>query len=977
MPEYSSDALPGWYEGSQLRDTQPAPTDAPLNTITTASLHVYGPTTANVCDTVTYTVVITNDAILATNVVITSTMPTPYTPSPQICSFDTIEADGVRSCTFVFAGGCDAISGQNVVTLTQDGAPPIVRYTDLVVNPGAITVRKEPAVQPAYLDDTVTWTVYIENTGYGDVENVVITDVLGSGLSYVSGLDFAAVSTMTAGQVLTFPVSAQVVGCSNLDNVVTATWGCDGERCLLPQTATAAVDLQMRNPNLEFALPTFDVPFCAGQQVFTVPVTNVGDGTAYSTTLITDLSPFSVTTGPGATYDGSAFYLPPIAPGDTHDLVFTLTLPSDVCTTAYGGSFNFDITYYDRCANPYYELPQNASWQLIDVPGNIGLSKSMPAEVYRGETVTATISVDLSGISGTTTITDTIPEGWTVVDAGGGASFAISDTTYITWEVTASSAFTVVLLTPGDTITGCEACGMQMTNVVASVGFDCQGCVRTANASASTYVQCDDGVSSAKEVSAPLVPCSDDTYTYTNTYTFGSSFVFTPTWGGLAFTETLPHQTYVSGTAEIWISNGPLSCTATFSESTAGGPLVITNVSPACAIDLPGATMQIVYQTQVGEPAACSDFSWYDWSYLYLGVTGNGACAYDGLLQEGVFVETRAPQMRLSLSGLPPVVSECGAYTVTLTAERTTPDIAAYDAVIDLVTDTFAVISVLGFDGALPLFTDTNSSGYSWHYGDAFTNALTATVTLRVQLRCTDAAPFNATIHYDNLCGSTCSAGGTIGNPLVAPCNMFITKFPEVIYATSDVVLWSLTVYNAGAGPAYNVTMTDTLGSDLEYVSSTIASTAGSVAGVTPVVISPHLVNWTLPVIEAKERVTLNYYAEIVGCYDLTNQFQTAQGCLDEDCHVAPIANAHVEIPPTVLLNTNQFVSPIETCYTRTVTATVRNAGLLSVYSATVTETLPTDLNYILGTTEVSTDTVNWQPGPDPIISGNQLSWGP
>ena len=980
-------ALPDWFATASLpagnaERHEPAPSGPGLRSVSSANLHVYGPTTANVCDTVTYTVVFTNDATPATNVQVVSAMPYPYSPSPQSCGPFNMAPNQVQSCVFAFAGGCAAVSGQNVVTLTQDGGPTIVRYTDLVVNPGAITVRKEPTVIPAYLEDVVTWTIYVENTGYGNVTNVVLTDVLGSGLAYVSGLTTTYISSMTVGQVLTFPVSAQVVGCSELANVVTGTWGCNGTTCLTPQTAIGSIDLQMRNPNLSYVLPTFDVPYCTGEQVFTIPLTNSGDGTAYSTTLTTDLSPFIVTTAPGVSYSGGAFHLPPILPAETYNLVFTLTLPTSPCATPTSGNFNFELLYYDRCDNPYYTLPQNAGWQLTNVPGDINLSKSMPPEVYRGQTVTATINVDITGISGTVIVTDTVPPGWTVIDTGGGVSFTVGGTTYITWELSASTTLTVVLLTPDSNAGGCAYCGTQMTNVVAALGTDCQNCARQATANASVYIQCDEGVSSDKQVSAPLVPCSDETFAYTNTYSFASSWTVTPAWGGLLFTETLPYQTYVSGTAWVWVSNGATGCLATFSETIVNGMLVISNISPTCAVDLPGATMQIGYQTRVGEPSACSDARWYDWSYLDLGVTGNDACAADGILEEGVFVETHAPQMRLSLSGLPPVVSNCGTYTVTLTAERTTPDIAAYDAVIDLVTDTFAVITVLGFGGVTPILTETNNSGYHWYYGDAFSSALTATVYLHVQLRCTDAAPFQATLYYDNLCANDevyrqrCSAGGNLGNPLVAPCAPILTKFPEVIYATSDFVRWSLTVFNSGAGPAYNVVLTDTLGSGLRYVSSTITSTQGSVAGVVPLTSSQH-VTWTLPVIQPKERVVIIYEAEIIGCDDLTNVFAGQQGCLGQTCQGGCAATSHVELPPTVLLNTNQFVSPIDTCYTRTVTVTVRNAGLLSVYTATVTETLPPGLYYVPSTTQVSTDTINWQAGPDPTINGQQLSWGP
>ncbi|RME36587.1 MAG: DUF11 domain-containing protein, partial [Thermoflexia bacterium] len=448
----------------------------------------------------------------------------------------------------------------------------------------------------------------------------------------------------------------------------------------------------------------------------------------------------------------------------------------------------------------------------------------------------------------------------------------------------------------------------------------------------------------------------------------------------MVFTETLPYQTYVPGSASVWMSDGALTCTAVFSADVVGGMLVISNISPTCAIAVPGATMWISYQTAVTEPAACSDFEWYDWSYLNLGVTGNAECAADGVIEEGVFVQTLAPAMTLGLSGLPPWVSSCGVYTVTLTAQRTSA-VPAYDAVLDVPTSTFHVLDVLGFSGATPAYTTTDALGYHWYYSDTFATATTGTVQLRVQLRCgSGTAPFQGTLYYDNRCADNetyrerCSTGGTLGSPPVIQPLPILTKFPEVIYAHGDVVTWTLTAINSGAGPAYSVVLTDALGSGLRYVDSSITSTQGSVAGVIPIT-SSNLVTWVLPVIQPKEKVVIQYAAEIVGCDDLTNRFAGRQGCLGQTCQSAGPVQSHVELPPAILLNTNQAVTPIDTCYTRTVTVTVRNAGLLSVYSATLTETLPVGLAYVPGTTQVSTDTVHWQPGPEPTIAGQNLVW--
>jgi uncharacterized repeat protein (TIGR01451 family)/fimbrial isopeptide formation D2 family protein len=952
------------------------------HTIYPSAVTVTGPEgPINNCDVVTFTVVAANDAVTTTNVLITSTMPAGFTPTQVVFNVGTVAPNEVITRHAVFSATCNAVSGQNVVTLTQDGADPIVRYTDFVVNPGAITVRKEPAMIQAAPGDVVTWTVTVENTGYGTVSNVRVTDTLGSGLQYVSGLTSAYVISIPVGGVVTFPISAHVVGCSGLVNMVTATWGCNGQQCLTPQTAKGAVDLAMINPDLDFSLPSFDVPYCAGFGVFTVSITNNGDGTAYSGTLAVDLSPFSVTVAPPASYSGGAFHLPDIPPGETYNLVFTLTLPSAVCTMPRSGTFYFNLRYYDRCGNPYTELPQSADWQPVDTPGRLSVSKSMPREVYRSQTVTTTVTVDASGIVGTIVVTDRVPAGWSVVNPAGGNVFTVGGVIYITWTLTGSATLNPVFATPG--VDGCAYCGTLATNVVTATASDCQNCLQTATAQATAYLQCEEPVATTfKQVSGPAETCTDPAFTYTNTYVFADTFIVTPTWGGMVFTDALPYQTYVTGSASVWMSNGTNTCTATF-DILGTAPLVIGNISPTCAITVPGATMWISYQTAVAEPAACSDFEWYDWSYLNLGVTGNAECAADGVIEEGVFVQTLAPAMTLGLSGLPPWVSSCGVYTVTLTAQRTSA-VPAYDAVIDVPTSTFHILEVLGFSGATPAYTTTDGLGYHWYYSDTFAQPPpTGTVQLRVQLRCgSGTAPFTGTLYYDNRCANNdayrerCSAGGILDAPPVVQPLPILTKFPEVIYAHGDVVTWTLTAYNSGAGPAHSVVLTDLLGSGLRYVDSAITSTGGSVAGVTPVT-SSHLVTWNLPVIQPKERVTIRFAAEIIGCADLTNRFAGAQGCLGQTCQSGGPVVSRVELPPAILLNTNQAVTPIDTCYTRTVTVTVRNAGLLSVYSATLTQTLPAGLSYVINTTQVSTDAVNWQPGPNPTIVGQNLYWGP
>jgi uncharacterized repeat protein (TIGR01451 family) len=174
------------------QDVQPAPhpgiAGGGLHTIPPDALTISGPQSIDSCQTVTYTIAAVNDAVTATNVVLVDTMPAGFVPTQRVCSFPVVRPNQVVTCVAVFSVTCDAVSGQNTATLTQDGGPTVVERLEVIVNPGSITLRKSPEVIPAYIDDVVTWTVYVESTGYGPVSNVVVTDVLGAGLQYVGGV---------------------------------------------------------------------------------------------------------------------------------------------------------------------------------------------------------------------------------------------------------------------------------------------------------------------------------------------------------------------------------------------------------------------------------------------------------------------------------------------------------------------------------------------------------------------------------------------------------------------------------------------------------------------------------------------------------------------------------------------------------------------------------------------------------------------
>jgi len=979
-------SLSAWFTsggGEQTASDQQPATGGDHHTIHTVT--VIGPSGhIDNCDPVTFTVIATNDAVTTTGVVITSTMPTGFIPQQRTYAVGTVGPNETIIWHAVFSATCDAVSGQNVVTLTQDGAPPIVEITDFAVDPGAITVRKEPAVVPAGVGDLVTWTVIVRNSGYGRVDNVVVTDVLGSGLTFVAGQTSAYTPSLAPDGVLTFPVVARVDACTGLGNVVTATWGCPSGRCQ-QLWAKANVDLRLDVPFLDYFTPPFDVDYCTGSEVFTITVNNSGAGTAHNVLLRADMAPFSVAVlSPGAAYiPGFGFTLPDIAGSTDYELVCQLTVTDPCSLDAYGGSFAFQLEFEDDCGNPYALPVRQENWQLVGGVPSLSISKeNVPGEIYLGEVVSPVITVDAVNLYGPLVVTDTLPPGWSVLDSDGGNVFTVGATTYITWLVPGTTTTTLypVLQSPITDTTGCTYCGTSAVNTVEVRGTDCQDCDHAAQATASTYIQCENNLTSRDKQVAPASAETCTGFVYTNTYAFASSFSVTPTWQGMVFTDEIPYQTYIPGSAGVWISD-TLSCPAVFSETVVNGLLILTHISPTCGIGVPGATMVLTYRTAITAPAGCDDLTFYDWSYLDLGVTGNSYCADDGVLEEGVFVSVDAPQMAVGVLGAPANVEPCAEYTVTLTLDRL--DAApAYDVAMRFDATDYAVVEVLGFDGATPAFTVTGPLSYTWFYGDQFATATTATVRLHLQRRCDATGPLSVEAWYEGRCEDDadyfeqCYVSGGANPPPLEP-SIIVAKYPELHWAESDFVTWTLTLINAGAGMAHNVLLTDTLGSGLRYVTSTITTTHGSVAGVTPIVNGGRWVTWTLDEVPSGAQVTLGFVAEVIGCEDLTNAFSGYQFCQGQMCRHEGPKTSVVELPETILLNTNVGITPIEVCTTGTVTITVKNAGLMSVYSATITDVLPSGLVYLPGTTEYSTDQVNWQAGPNPSITGQTLTWGP
>jgi uncharacterized repeat protein (TIGR01451 family) len=974
------------------------------------SVTIGGSTSVDMCQQYDYTVTVQNlsPTESATTVVAVATIPAGFTivdgggggvvGQTITWTIGDLGPSASWNTTIRLEITCTAVSGQILVDVTHDaGSSQGSLY--ITVQPGAVTITKTPSVIPAYLGDTVHWTITVTSTGFGPIQDVVVQDTLGAGLQYDavqstpgddSGLPvvvwdssyIAGLASMDPGDVVTIDVYADVIACSGLENDAQATWSCDGVPCET-ETTQASVQLILREPEISYVLPNFQLPYCTAGTQFTIPITNTGTGTAYNFWLYVDFDPLTVTVNQpaGAFYDAGndRFFVGDIASGSTVNLVFTLT-NSDWCANRPSGTLLFQPEYYDDCGEVFYPPIQFGSLSTTGAT-SLSATKSGPYEAYLGELVTYTLSVTYSGdavcVQNSTNITivDTIPNGFTIVNAGGGA--VIGNTIQWTLLPTATPWTTnIILQVPA--YSNCELyCYTSAVNTLDASVTDCCGCVLTAQATATTYLECEQLVDSEKTVAS--VPgnwekCTE--VTYTNTYVFADNALLdTESWNTMVFYEEMANnQEYVS-TQPVTITDNATgaSCSVNVVPSVVGGELVydFSGYDFSACPTVRNSTMVIQYNLRTADASQpnCGSYTFYDWSRLDTGWPDFGLCMPDGVIQEGETVTVSQSDMDISISGLPVLIDVCGTYTVTVTLTNTQAAVDAYDVVVFFSTVNFEIDLASVVYGGIspntgPTATAVPEQGYTWDYGDNFTGGTSGTITFDVQKRCAPGDTCGATVYFDDLCNDddlpdvsdpVCTESASQSS-FCLQASIFIKKVPELIYATTNQATWKIYVTNSGSGTAFDVWVDDILGSDLQYNTSTAEDILGTPVAVTTNLNQDHNgapingVSWLFSSIPAGATRIITLTVDITGCVNLDNDVSASWGCLGVDCQLPVTDHSTVAIPPANAVTTNILPPDIDLCEQETVTVQVKNAGLTTIYNSEMEVTLPLGLNYVAGT---------------------------
>ena len=303
--------------------------------------------------------------------------------------------------------------------------------------------------------DNVTYTVTVTNDGIGDAKDVVVRDVLGEGLKFVSAtgnytFDEAThtvtwIVDLAKGESKVFSVIATVSGYGNVTN------------SLVVGNKTAGVNVTVPEINPDKTVDN-GIPNFGDNVTYTVTVTNGGIGDA-NNVVITDVLDkglkFLNATG-NFTYDEK-----------TGTITWTVDLAKGETKT-----FNVNVTVlgYGVLSNTV-AVGNKTAVRNITVPEIITVKEVNSSDIHIGDEITYTITVSNSGKINATNVVirDILPEGLKFINASNGGVYD-PVTGIITWILNITANSTVDL-----TVDVCVNKSGNITNTV-NVGNKTSNC---------------------------------------------------------------------------------------------------------------------------------------------------------------------------------------------------------------------------------------------------------------------------------------------------------------------------------------------------------------------------------------------------------------------------------------------------------------------------------------------------------------------
>ncbi|MBN1572536.1 MAG: DUF11 domain-containing protein [Deltaproteobacteria bacterium] len=610
-------------------------------------------------------------------------------------------------------------------------------------------------------------------------------------------------------------------------------------------------------------------------------------------------------------------------------------------------------------------------------------------------------------------VTDTYPGGGVVTNYGSGVLDTGART--LTWTIPASTPlggppYTFTLsydMRMSSTAPGYDPCvcgTIVQNNVTAEIlsGTACVLC--TDSSSFGIGIECEDltalfDLDKTWGGATPEVVC-ESCSTYTNTITFNGPLSLClessgSKWNCIDFTEEgANNQVFerltgnITGQAHFSFYDASTTLTHTTNEDiTLGSSINLGFLSSRSFPDPDVGDVLTITYTLCFYTGSVTGRNFDLSTYLVDGYDADTNCGSDDSYHEGVWIEAlnNAPSITIPFfchyitDHCSNLIIECEQSEFRIAIDQDTP---SYDvkAVVNLLgnygyidddtdpnyTDPvyYGILNHLntisGGDPLEPIY-DTSTNTLTFNIGDLADPSMLGDGYIQFNLFkiCDSGDNITTDITYEDNCTTSYTTSAAYSAPTVWKGDLLVKKTPEVFYVedrTTTNPTWTIYVTNRGSGKAYNVEVEDTLGAGLFWDSSTVDGTP------TAPIIDPNTLGventltWNVGDIDPGNTVEIVLTANVIDCDGKTNDVGAYWGCLTTACAGTAPTQAKVEEVYSKVAITSVTSGPLDICgaLETTVSVTFRNIGAYKAFDLVLGEELPTGLEYVLGSSEVS-----------------------
>lgn len=678
-----------------------------------------------------------------------------------------------------------------------------------------VSVVKTDSPDPVVAGAQLTYTLALTNDGPLSATNVVVTDTLPSGTTFVSatsnlgtvteasGVVTGNLGTMADGQTATITIivlvgAGQTTSITNTASVTAAEFDTDTTDNS-SSTATAV------NAVSDLSVVVTDSPdpaVAGGTLTYTITVTNNGPSNATGVT-VTDVLPTGVTFASATASQGTATNasgtvtgaLGNLASGATATITITATV--DPATT---GSLSNTATVTGSETDSDSSDNTSSATTAVTQEVDLAITKTDSADpITAGNQLTYTITVTNTGPSDATnvTVTDVLPTGVTFVSANASQGTATNASGTVTGDIGTLASGASATVTIIVSISSSAAAGT-LTNTASVSATETDTDSTNNSVSQATVVNRSVDLAITKvDATDPVVAGNNVTYTITVTNTGPSDA------SGVTVTDVLPTGlTFVSATASQGsASNNSGTVTAALGNLATGASATVTVV----------ATVSGSFSGTLTNTATVT-------------ATETDSDPADNSATQTTTINRQVDLRVTTVDNTDPLTAG-NSLTYTITVFNDGPSQATNVVVTDILPTGVTFTSATASQG-----TATNNNGTITGSLGTINSGSSATITIVVaslpslRTNLTNTASATATETEVDATNNSATATTTVNSSI----DLAITKSDSAdTVAAGGSLTYTIIVTNNGPSTANAVTVTDVLPSGLTFTSGT--ATAGTV----------------------------------------------------------------------------------------------------------------------------------------------------